>query len=101
MGDSPPEQVLAKPELFEGLVEVWRAFWFLDSRRTFNDGGIPSAIAMSEIKAYLEFFGSDFVFFDMKSKREKEEFLFYFSAMDDEAMSHMIEKVKESQEQNK
>lgn len=100
MGDTPPDEILERPELFEGLAEIWRAFWFLDGRRVFRDGGYPQPIQASEIKSYLDIFGEDMFFFEMSVRSEKQEFIYLLCSMDDFAMSHMLGKIKQAQEQN-
>lgn len=94
MGGEIPEELISRPVLFEGLTDVWRAFWALNGRRLYSEG-IPGSIPLSELKVYLELFGADFKFFDMGDTKEREEFFLLFAALDDEFMGIQLQKLKE------
>lgn len=74
------------------MIEVWRAFWFLNRRRPY-DNGIPTAIPLRDSLDYLVAFGGDFFYFDITDSEEKVEFLDFVSDMDDAYLNHQYVKM--------
>lgn len=53
----PCKPLEERPSFYSDLRPVWNAFWTLHKARGYNATGIPCAILLSEIKAWIELFG--------------------------------------------
>jgi hypothetical protein len=80
------------PEVYDDLLPVWDAFWVLHKARNCNSmSGTPSAIAFSELKAWMDVFQPD----DIKL------FVRLIYSLDQAYLSHVQDVTKEEDKKRK